>query len=530
MANPRDGLSMVIDGGSDGYSSCGYCNGKQCSVSHGMHARGLTVYAYQDLIDQGWRRSGTYLYKPDLVRSCCKAYTIRLDVQQFQPDKGQRRLLRKWRDFLSGSQPMAVEQGEGSAPGDAGGSNAASTDATSHASLQGAADGAAAGPQGAGAEAGAEETRALLQQLLAAALAAAVSAGELPQCDYPAPVVQLCTAKQRQSLQADVGFTSASAFQLAAAAARRNAASSEAGAPPSVAPPPSKQQRKAAAAAQAAASLSAQSVATLLTRHFNSLVAAGGNNSKVGSGEGVAASQAPTDPSSAGHASAMHFDGDGSGSAGSSCIQPMQTLLGERRPEALAAKGHINFRLPTRAVPRQDGSNDSTCAAGAAATAQGPQEDAAGTRPGARGGGASASRGPSGDGSGRRVAASTVAPGGAAAAVSAAASDPLEMPGGRLEVRLVRSGFLEEEFQLYSRYQVSQHGDRPEELSRASYKRFLVDSPLRPVGRDRDPAAPECGYGSFHQQYWLDGALAPRPPLVSPGSGANAHTTRGQFS
>ncbi len=80
-------------------SDCGYCGGEDCSVSHGMPVRGLTVYQYQgawehrvtcssrafplpllkpgpclkpdvdaplhiaDLIDQGWRRSGTYLYK-----------------------------------------------------------------------------------------------------------------------------------------------------------------------------------------------------------------------------------------------------------------------------------------------------------------------------------------------------------------------------------------------------------------------------------------------------------------------------------
>jgi hypothetical protein len=28
-----------------------------------MHAYRMTVYDYQDLIDQGWRRSGKYLYR-----------------------------------------------------------------------------------------------------------------------------------------------------------------------------------------------------------------------------------------------------------------------------------------------------------------------------------------------------------------------------------------------------------------------------------------------------------------------------------
>lgn len=52
---------------------------------------------------------------------------------------------------------------------------------------------------------------------------------------------------------------------------------------------------------------------------------------------------------------------------------------------------------------------------------------------------------------------------------------------------------------------MSQHGDDPDDLHRASYCRFLVESPLTHVSREQDPAAPACGYGSFHQQYWLDG-------------------------
>lgn len=38
----------------------------------------LTPSNYQNLIDRGWRRSGKYVYKPILNRTCCPAYTIRL--------------------------------------------------------------------------------------------------------------------------------------------------------------------------------------------------------------------------------------------------------------------------------------------------------------------------------------------------------------------------------------------------------------------------------------------------------------------
>ena len=40
-----------------------------------------------------------------------------------------------------------------------------------------------------------------------------------------------------------------------------------------------------------------------------------------------------------------------------------------------------------------------------------------------------------------------------------------------------------------------------------SYKRFLVESPLLAEGPGEDPGAPECGYGSFHQKYRLNGKL-----------------------
>ncbi|CDO68698.1 hypothetical protein BN946_scf184652.g25 [Trametes cinnabarina] len=53
------------------------------------------------MIDRGWRRSGTYCYKPDLKRSCCPQYTIKLDALQFKPSKSQRKLLNRFNRFVS---------------------------------------------------------------------------------------------------------------------------------------------------------------------------------------------------------------------------------------------------------------------------------------------------------------------------------------------------------------------------------------------------------------------------------------------
>ena len=45
------------------------------------------VQAYQELVDCGWRRSGTWLYLPLHGKTCCPCYTHRLDVTKFAPSK-----------------------------------------------------------------------------------------------------------------------------------------------------------------------------------------------------------------------------------------------------------------------------------------------------------------------------------------------------------------------------------------------------------------------------------------------------------
>jgi len=38
----------------------------------------MSVGAYKELMDLGWRRCGTYYYKVDYDKCCCRPYTIRL--------------------------------------------------------------------------------------------------------------------------------------------------------------------------------------------------------------------------------------------------------------------------------------------------------------------------------------------------------------------------------------------------------------------------------------------------------------------
>ncbi|KAK6328957.1 hypothetical protein J4Q44_G00009350 [Coregonus suidteri] len=98
-------------GGDDGYR-CGYCKNEKGNFSHGMWSHAMTVQDYQDLIDRGWRRSGKYVYKPIMNKTCCPQYTIRCHALNFQPSKTHKKILKKMSKFLFKGE-MPTEQGDG---------------------------------------------------------------------------------------------------------------------------------------------------------------------------------------------------------------------------------------------------------------------------------------------------------------------------------------------------------------------------------------------------------------------------------
>ncbi|KAF8071041.1 ATE1 [Scenedesmus sp. PABB004] len=419
------GFSLIQDSGAY-TSTCGYCGGGT-SVSHGMHAYRLTVHDYQELLDQGWRRSGRFLYKPDLEQTCCRQYTIRLDVRQYQPSRAHKRLLRKWEQFLDGT----LEQ-QGGDPG--------------------AGDGAEqqAPPQ--------DVAAALLRQVeavLQAAVAALGADGQLPASGAPPVRVVAPPPGKRSKLPAGVSMTSAAAFALAAAARKAQQAPGGGG------------------GSGAAAPLPAEELAAALAARFNDLAAA------AQPALGVTASAAK------GH---INFAGGAAAQAGGAQPAPQQRQdqqqqqqdqqqqqqqqqeRSQQRPQEQQEQQQRPQEQQQRPQEQQE-------------QQQRPQQQQREQQQAARG------------------------------------------QAGRahmLEVRMVPSQFIQEEFDLYVKYQVGQHGDDPAELTPARYRSFLVDTPLIPVpppppeapggaGAEAGAAAgaggPACGYGSFHQQYWLDGRL-----------------------
>jgi arginine-tRNA-protein transferase len=85
---------------------CGYC-GKNSSASFGMECKSLTPSDYQELIDNNWRRSGTYNYIHFNSKNCCPTYTIRLNCKQFKSNKQQRKVLNNMERYLQGHEVQA---------------------------------------------------------------------------------------------------------------------------------------------------------------------------------------------------------------------------------------------------------------------------------------------------------------------------------------------------------------------------------------------------------------------------------------
>ncbi|TIA99429.1 hypothetical protein E3P92_02406 [Wallemia ichthyophaga] len=79
-----------------------------------------------------------------------------------------------------------------------------------------------------------------------------------------------------------------------------------------------------------------------------------------------------------------------------------------------------------------------------------------------------------------------------------------------LEVSLERAGYTDEKFELFKAYQVSIHHETISEQRKDSFKRFLVDGPLKysPITyKHGRPVSMPSHYGQYHHVYRVDGKL-----------------------
>ena len=100
---------LCLNPDNDG-SKCGYCNKEGSSYSFGMIVDSYPVDIYERMMKDGWRRCGSYVYIPNLEKSCCKLYTHRLNVEDFQINKEQKKVMKRFRKYLSGEYEKNLEK------------------------------------------------------------------------------------------------------------------------------------------------------------------------------------------------------------------------------------------------------------------------------------------------------------------------------------------------------------------------------------------------------------------------------------
>ncbi|KAL4879139.1 arginine-tRNA-protein transferase [Aspergillus karnatakaensis] len=83
-------------------NSCGYCKSDNGSASYYASSVSVRPKHYEELVNRGWRRSGTLYYKQNLQRSCCPHYTMRLEASAYKPRRDQRKAINRWTKFVLG--------------------------------------------------------------------------------------------------------------------------------------------------------------------------------------------------------------------------------------------------------------------------------------------------------------------------------------------------------------------------------------------------------------------------------------------
>jgi len=93
-------------------SKCGYCQKQKTHWTCGFACSLITTQDYQAMMDRGWRRCGDYWYRPENEKNCCKMFTIRLNVENYQMRKSHKKVMKRWNRYLEGEdlKPEGIEE------------------------------------------------------------------------------------------------------------------------------------------------------------------------------------------------------------------------------------------------------------------------------------------------------------------------------------------------------------------------------------------------------------------------------------
>lgn len=112
-------MEYIYDANGPKPYKCGYCRSPDTSLTQGLLGYRMTCQDYQDLVDRGFQRSGRFVYRADMKRTCCPQYVIRMDVTEFTVTKAQRRAIKRFNEYLlydkrydDRKTPIPMEEGE----------------------------------------------------------------------------------------------------------------------------------------------------------------------------------------------------------------------------------------------------------------------------------------------------------------------------------------------------------------------------------------------------------------------------------
>ncbi|XP_020584628.1 arginyl-tRNA--protein transferase 2-like isoform X2 [Phalaenopsis equestris] len=397
------GETVLIDHGQL-RSSCGYCRSSSyTSISHGLWAQSIKANDYQDLLDRGWRRSGCFLYKPEMESTCCPPYTIRLNACDFVPSREQVRVQKKMQRFVEGTlNPRKLHQFQEV------GFTECNINSCNNESLAITSSGISSGKSLSGKiekKFNEDEFLQVLANLVNNAISACIDRGDFPSIKFPTAVVKKVKFQAKRKLTEDLLYTSNIPFQIAASLKR----------------PQSAQGKNSPS-------------------QLNNPIQNGGSLDVT---PNIIAEML------------------------SSSIKLDDTPFGLL---VKACNGHLNFCSSTEHSEYSDLVSNTVACTQTFGGVRGKDKESCSTE--------------------------------------SSANIPLKKK--KLEIRMKRSCFDPVEFALYKRYQIKVHGDLPDKVTESSYRRFLVDTPIifvPPSGTKSTKSVPPCGFGSFHQQYVIDGKL-----------------------
>ncbi|XP_062231518.1 arginyl-tRNA--protein transferase 2-like [Phragmites australis] len=408
------GESVVVDYGRR-RTICGYCRSSgPTSISHGLWANSLKADDYQVLLDRGWRRSGCFLYKPEMERTCCPSYTIRLKANEFSCSKEQGRVLKRMQRFLDGELDPQVGSPQCKASPTKRSLSEPMNSPTSKVSKVSANEFRAATCPNFLKE---DEFTSCLSSKINEAIDACFQGGILgSHLQLPKAVVktvkpqvkkkvgEAVQEKKVQNTVQDLVYTCNVSFQIVATVRRALAKEKGTNQTEVLADPKEKGTNQTEVLADLSPNYVAEKLAMTMER------------------------------------------------------------LGELADfEVKACNGHLNFYSATNQATQN---HSSTYVPTQASDKASSSKQSSVNRNNAR--------------------------------------HPQKRR--KLEIRMSISHFDSEEFALYQKYQTKVHKDKI--VTESSYRRFLVDTPIVFVPpKSGDNTVPPCGFGSFHQQYRIDGKL-----------------------